>query len=301
MKKQAPRKGNRRRPPASRKPNSKRPEKPKNEPKQASLFSRAKEAIQTWASQNRPLLRGLGIGLLGVAGVITFVLLGQQLQRFARSAAVFSITEVAVEGNERLDALELQRIAGTVEGSNIFAVPPEEAMRRLVNHPWIKSAQVSRELPHKVHFKVEEHRPVAVLVLEKLYLVGESANLFREVSVDDPVDLPFITGVEPQRFSADASYRSSMIGESVALLHDYRQAGLWRAEPISEIHFERDGGMSLYIGADSTHVRLGRQPYRSKLRQLRDVFDRLRAQKERPAYVYLDNIRRPDRVTVRLR
>ena len=55
------------------------------------------------------------------------------------------------------------------------------------------------------------------------------------------------------------------------------------------------------VGADATHVRLGQRPFRQKLRRLRRVLDRLQKRHDRAAYVYLDNRRRPDRVTVKLR
>jgi hypothetical protein len=93
----------------------------------------------------------------------------------------------------------------------------------------------------------------------------------------------------------------------VALLHDYRAAGLWRRKPIAEIHVEGDEGVSLYVGEGRetdtapAHVRLGPAPYRDKLERLRKVFDELDGRDGRVAYVFLDNMRRPDRVTVRLR
>jgi hypothetical protein len=48
-------------------------------------------------------------------------------------------------------------------------------------------------------------------------------------------------------------------------------------------------------------VRLGQGPYRGKIERLRRVLDELGARHTRPLYVYLDNLRRPDRVTVRVR
>jgi hypothetical protein len=55
------------------------------------------------------------------------------------------------------------------------------------------------------------------------------------------------------------------------------------------------------VGGNPTYVRLGRAPFRSKLTRLREVFSQLRTQRTDAAYVYLDNEKRPDRVTVRLR
>ena len=67
------------------------------------------------------------------------------------------------------------------------------------------------------------------------------------------------------------------------------------------MHVESNDGISLYVGADATYVRLGRGPFRKKLARLRQVVDEIASRRARAAYVYLDNVRRPDRVTVRLR
>ena len=48
-------------------------------------------------------------------------------------------------------------------------------------------------------------------------------------------------------------------------------------------------------------MRLGHGPFRDKLRRLRTVLDELGERGARALYVYLDNERRPDRVTVRVR
>jgi cell division protein FtsQ len=142
---------------------------------------------------------------------------------------------------------------------------------------------------------------VALLALDALYLVAEDGTAFKKVEDGDPVDLPVITGVDQVGSGSDRALSNSVLLSAVALLHDYREVGLFRREPIAEIHVEPDAGLSLYIGEDATHVRLGARPYRQKLRRLRGVLDRLEKRHDDPAYVYLDNQRRPDRVTVRLR
>ena len=135
----------------------------------------------------------------------------------------------------------------------------------------------------------------------QLFLVSQEGIVFKRAEADDPYDLPVITGAERSRFIRDARYRSGLLIEIVALLHDYRGAGLWRREPIAELHVENDDELAMYVGDDATLVRLGRAPFREKLMRLRRVFDRVADQEARAAYVYLDNERRPDRVTVRLR
>ena len=115
------------------------------------------------------------------------------------------------------------------------------------------------------------------------------------------MDLPVVTGLDGTRFLSDVAHRAEILMGVVSLMHDFRSAGLWRREPIAEIHVEPSDGFSVYLNDDAMFVRLGHAPWRPKLRRLRRVLDRLDAQEARAEYVFLDNTRRPDRVTVRLR
>ena len=168
-------------------------------------------------------------------------------------------------------------------------------------HPFIADASVTRRLPGTYRIEVHEQQPAALLQLEALYLVSEEGAVLKRLGPGDPVDLPVITGVDAVQFRADLALRTSLLVNAMALLHDYRDAGLWRREPVAEIHAEGGDGFTLYIGQDAMLVRLGDRPFRKKLHRLRGILDELGSDAARPAYVYLDNVRRPDRVAVRLR
>lgn len=236
-----------------------------------------------------------------VAVGVGAVAVGRLVERHVRTSPAFDVTEIRLEGHVRLERDEILRTAGLSLGQNVFDVSPEQARERLAEHPWIAEADVRRRLPGTYTIEVRERRAVALLALSEVYLVSEDGAVFKKVEARDPVDLPVITGVDRERFTRDRAFRSSVLLEAVALLHDYRGAGLWRREAIGELHVERDDGLSLYVGDDATYVRLGHGPFRAKLGRLRTVFDELRQRGARPLYVYLDNERRPDRVTVRVR
>lgn len=235
--------------------------------------------------------------VVAIAGAIA---VGRLVRNYLHTSESFAITAIHVEGNERIDEASLIETAGVQVGENVFEDPPHEVEQRLADHPWIASARVERRLPGTFTIEVEERHPAACLMLDdELYLVGDDATLFKSHQLGDPIDLPVVTGVDRDRFIRDRAYRTSLLIETVALMHDYRMAGLWRREPIGEIHVGRADDVTLYVGDDGLEVRLGRGPFLTKLRRLRRVLDRLGD--ERALYVYLDNVRRPDRVTVRLR
>ena len=131
--------------------------------------------------------------------------------------------------------------------------------------------------------------------------MSEEGYVFKRLEGEDPVDLPVITGADRKRFGSESEFQKGVLLEAVALLSAYRSAGLWQRLPIGEVHIESNDALSVYVGEELTLVRLGHSPFDQKLRRMKKVFDRLEHEQASAEYVYLDNERRPDRVTVRLR
>lgn len=243
----------------------------------------------------------LGRVLIVIAAIAGAVALFRVLERHVRTSPAFATREIEVRGAERLDEEEVADIAGLAVGRNVFDIAPEEARRRLLEEPWIAEAEVRRRLPGRWSITIVERRAAAILMLDRAWLVSDDGAVFRPVGDGDPVDLPVITGIDRARFTSSRGFRTRILLAAVALESDWRAAGLWRREPIAEIHVEPDDGLTLRIGEDATEVRLGQGPYRAKLDRLRRVLDELQRREARPAYVHLDNARRPDRVVVRVR
>ncbi|MGB5548561.1 MAG: FtsQ-type POTRA domain-containing protein [Polyangiales bacterium] len=260
----------------------------------------AREASSGWLLAHRAWFRRGGQVVLGGLLVAALVLLGKQTVRYAHQADAFAIREIIIEGNHQLEDIDVRRAARLQLGSNVFEISAEDARNHLLQHPWIEEAHVVRKLPGRVRIEIVERKPVALVALDQLYLVSEEGAVFKRLGVDDPVDLPVITGIASERFYDDFDYRTAILLRSMALLQDYEGAGLAKQEPVSEIHFEGANGIELFVGDDGMNVRLGNGQHRQKLRRLRQVLERLTKEKTRPSYVYLDNVRSPERVTVRL-
>jgi len=279
------------------------PKKPRRTEPRKSWRERAqgmRENLGGWVIQRRALLRR-GAQTI-VAGLVLSALawIGDQTIQYAHGADAFAIGEIIIEGNHQLEEIDVRRAARLQIGSNIFEVSNEDARNHLLQHPWIEEANVGRKLPARIRIEIVERQPVALVALDQLYLVSEEGAVFKRLGVDDPVDLPVITGIASERFYDDLDYRTAILLRSMAVLQDYEGAGLAKREPVSEIHFEGVNGIELFVGGDGMNVRLGNGQHRQKLRRLRQVLERLEREKTRPSYVYLDNVRSPERVTVRL-
>lgn len=245
----------------------------------------------------------LFLGRLALAAVLlqAGLVLYRATDRYVRNSPEFAITTLSIEGNERVAREGIEGAAGVALGDNVFARSPEEIEASLEAHPWIAEAHVRRRLPSTFEIQVRERTAVLLLALGATYLVDEDGTVFKALEGADPVDLPVITGVDEARFRSDRSYRTELLTSAIALSTEWTLAGLARRETIAEIHIEANEEITLFVGDDGTEVRLGRGPYRAKLSRFRRVMDELQRRQSRPLYVYLDNVRRPDRVTVRVR
>jgi cell division protein FtsQ len=283
-----------------RRPVAKKPRRSKSSKSWRERLAGAREGARAWVISHGPLFRRSAQIILVGAVAAALLWLGDQTLQYAHSAEAFEIREIIIEGNQQLGAIDVRRAAQLQIGSNIFEVSSEGTRNHLLQHPWIEEATVVRRLPGRVRIEIVERKPVALVALDQLYLVSEEGAVFKRLGVDDPVDLPVITGIASERFYDDLDYRTAILLRSMALLQDYEGAGLAEREPVSEIHFEGAHGIELFVGDDGMNVRLGNGQHRQKLRRLRQVLERLEREKTRPSYVYLDNVRSPERVTVRL-
>jgi cell division protein FtsQ len=113
----------------------------------------------------------------------------------------FTVSEINVEGLERLSYEEIAHLIDFNVGDNLFAIDLNEVKNKLETYPWVANAVVERELPASIRIIIEEERPKAVFIennqrffvndsgkiIEKItdvptgesyiYLMGEEANL----------------------------------------------------------------------------------------------------------------------------
>lgn len=121
---------------------------------------------QAWfraASSEPPRSHGVDHGVrwrrilaLGLAALELCVLVGTLVY------PGFTVRHVEVSGRHRLEAAQVVSAAGLAQGGSIFGVDPVAVEARLQKSTWIRSSQVSAELPDTVLIRVDEWQPVAV-------------------------------------------------------------------------------------------------------------------------------------------
>jgi cell division protein FtsQ len=211
---------------------------------------------------------------LTVAGTVLVVaIVIPWLGRVARRHPYFAVREVAVRHRGHLELEAIRTLAGVDVGTNVWEVDPEVAETRLLTNGWIRSAHVRRVLPDRVVLQVREHRPVAILAVADespgLYYLAANGRIFAPVTAGDARDLPFVTGLARNDLGGSEAFGPRAVRRALALLR--RAARHPAVGTVSELHVDRDDGLTLMPIRPALPIEIGWGEYDAKLARLTEV------------------------------
>jgi cell division protein FtsQ len=249
-------------------------------------------------------LRGAAwvFGLLTLGGLcLGLVLLYHQLLTCSMFC-IKDINHIEIEGAKRLSRPVLLEQASLGPGLNLLAVRPGQAERALMAHPWIAKAEVSRKWPHRLHLKIQERDPVALVQIgEELLYMDSQGMLFKPLSPGDPHNFPVITGLTAEQFrhaAGDLPEVVAQIFQFMAVLKNTPPP--LNLENISEIHVDLERGFTLYAMGLGAALDLGFNDYSEKLHKFSQLWPVI-VQKGLLARVRRINLNYPLRVLVTLK
>ena len=165
---------------------------------------------------------------------IGLVLIGIWAADLVSRTPELAVNRVWVEGNERLsdgEILELLELGGT---TNILTLDLESVRQRLLRSAWVRDVELKRVLPGTLTLEIVERTPVAIAVLDELYLLAEDGTVLDQLSPQyDVSNLVLVQGLREGR---GLSYeRASLAGRlAEALTADGRLALLVSEIDVSE-------------------------------------------------------------------
>lgn len=154
---------------------------------------------------------------------------------------------------------------------------------RIMKHPEIKKAFVSKELPSELKIEIIEKRPVAILNGEnEIKLVDDEPDIFPFKNANKLYDLPVISGVRiVNSHNPKLKYNKDDIRLALfIILNSYKESKLLYNN-ISEVNLSDTDKIIVYLSEDSSPVYLPRSSrsnisdikYREKLLNKLTVFD----------------------------
>jgi cell division protein FtsQ len=202
----------------------------------------------------------------------------------------FKISRLTIEGAQRLSQKEISQQARIGKGVNILAVNLTLVRKRLLAHPWIAEAGVSREIPSGLSIRIKEHTPLAVVDVGKKFLINHSGKIFKAWDVSDPADLPVVSGLNvldlPPVYGQTelpegefARERTTPFKAVMKVLRLGRQQGsILPNRSIRQIRVDRQIGLTLLAFDRIKTINLGYDDYDGKYHMLANLFSYLKHQ-----------------------
>jgi hypothetical protein len=177
--------------------------------------------------------RVLGAGVAGGLFVTVVGLLSHQVA----TGAHWEVDSVEVAGNLQSSETAIRHLANISPGTHLFTVDLRGVATRVEQHPWVSRVEVRRLLPSTVEIVVEEHQPVMLLALDRLWLIDADGRPFRQAR-GEQLDHPLLTGLDTQLADAHPDLTNAVVQGALRIL-DAAKGHPWIGPAtISELRFD---------------------------------------------------------------
>ncbi len=208
----------------------------------------------------------------------------------------FTAKTISVQGQSRLSAGQVLDAAGIKKGENIFSVNLQKIRKRLLAHPWIAEAEVSRGFPSSLAIKIKEHKPIAVLDFGRYFLVNTQGGIFKEASGQEAEGLPVVSGIDYSDWKVADLPETPIFASVMEVLRLGKSAeSVLPVRSIQRIHVDREMGLTLETCGPISKISLGFGNLEAKYDRLARICAYIDQNNGVPALRAID-LRNPERI-----
>lgn len=231
---------------------------------------------------------------LGLVGLLAYggLLGAQEGYEHATTSPRFEVRGLLYTPTAHVSDARLRELMGVSPGTNILSLDLDDLAQRIAADPWVARATVVRVLPDTLKVEVFEHEAKAVLLAGRFYLLDGEGLPFKALAAGERQRLPIITGLEPLALLQNPSGARERVRRALDVLAEYTRKERPR---LSEIHVDRDLGVTLYTAEMGSELRLGRGGIDASLSRYDALRAALGGDAEKLAVAHLDGSESPGR------
>lgn len=257
--------------------------------KQRVPHNRVKKAPKQRKPVNwRPFVKGASRLLGGAALCSALGYGGWQLYGLASRTTLLRLETIEVSQLNRVSRDEIITLAGVRPGDSMLGLELKTVVDRLSKNPWLEQVQVRRYFPHTLSITLSERTPQAVANVGCLYYLDEKGVLFKALAEGDRLDYPLITGFTEEELAKDPKGCQDALKRSLELIGTLKKGGVFSLADISEIHYSKGYGFTLFTMEGGVPVKLGNGDFGDKLTRLAGIYKELQPQMQALDYIDLD-------------
>ena len=240
----------------------------------------------------RPVLLIPSIILIIIFGITLGLL---ELYQYLNKSPHLRIKKIVIKGSEDglkkyvMDILDPQK-----RYMNIIFFNTDDIRKKIEMHPYIKSVNIKKQFPDTLIINIKKEIPRALISIgNDLFYVDSEGYIFKKVRYGEYIDLPIITGLDP-----NSSNFKKRLKKAIKILSIFKNINRYAYE-ISEIHVTKHGNIHLYLYNKGIEVILshdidyiGKKEILKKLQRLKKVLNYFSNHDQiRLAFIDLDSIK----------
>ena len=232
----------------------------------------------------RPLAK-IATGLSGVALLCGALFAGYKA---LNSLTFFRLKKIEVSQAKRLTRDEILAIAGIEPGRDLLRISLKQMGEQLSRNPWVESVHIRRFYPDGLSIAITEREPLAVVNMGFIYYLDRKGVVFKVLNQGDRLDYPVVTGFSEEEMSNDPAGTKEALKATCQLLEIVREKGAFILADVSEIHYDKGFGFTLFTASGALPVKVGSGDFAAKIERLARIYPELMAQRTTLQYIDLD-------------
>jgi cell division protein FtsQ len=224
----------------------------------------------------------------GVIVLALVVVVGYELYGVLAHTTFLRLERVEVNTLQRLTREDVIALAGVKPGDDLLTMKLKRVGEQLQKNPWAEKVKVRRYFPHTLAIEITEREPVAVVNMGYLYYLDKKGEIFKPLNEGDRLDYPVLTGINEEDMGKDPAGTREALKGALALMALLSGGQFPALADISEIHYDKGYGFTLFTVQGGVPVKLGNSAFAEKLARLARIYPALQAQMPTLEYIDLD-------------
>ena len=258
-----------------------------------SSYQRRKVAPNKIKIQRTPLdlkkfLRPVRMVFTGVAAVTLACGILYGCYRAITKVTLFSLKTIEVSNAKHLTRDEILGLAGVEPGKDLLHMNLKLMGDHLLQNPWVETVRINRYFPDGVSIAITEREPVAIVNMGFIYYLDKKGNVFKVLNHGDKLDFPVVTGFSEEELGNDPKGTKEALEATCLLLKILHEKGAFILADVSEIHYDKGYGFTLFTATGALPVKVGSGDFTAKVERFARIYRDLMVQIPSIHYIDLD-------------
>jgi cell division protein FtsQ len=267
----------------------------------SSTYQRKKVAVNKIKVQRKPVewgkyLRPLGKIALGLAAISLVCGIVYAGGRLIGSTTFFRLKNIEVSSAKRLTQEEILALTGVEAGQDMARMNLKRMGEQLTQNPWVETVRIHRFFPDRLSISITEREPLAIVNMGFIYYLDKKGTVFKVLNQGDKLDYPVVTGFSEEEMNSNPAGSKEALKSTCELLGILREKGAFILADVSEIHYDKGYGFTLFTNSGALPVKVGAGDFAGKVERFARIYKDLMAQRASLQYIDLDYI---DKIVVK--